>query len=238
MGFWQAFAMGAAVGTVVLLGLVLVISGGRRRGGGKALLVYRVSSPTTVTFGDVWVMPLLSRVEEVDLSPSRLVVDRRGSEAPHCSDNVRLDVRVSFMVRVSPLPEDILRVGQLLGTQRASDPAILQELFSARFAEAIKAVFQRFDIEELFAQRGDVRAAILEQVGTELHGFILDDLSLDDLEQTSVEALNSQNILDAQGILKVARMIAASEEERMLVERQRELAAAKHRREMGVVRRG
>jgi uncharacterized membrane protein YqiK len=230
--------MGAVSASLLLMVVALIVSGGRWKGSGRALIVHRMGKPPVVAFTDVWVLPFISRVEGMDLSPRRLVVDRKGSEAPHCKDNIRVDVLVSFMVRVCPTPEDVLTVSRVLGARRAGELGTLQELFLAKFAESIKAVFRRFDVEELFSRRGDVREALLEQVGADLNGFTLDDVSLDHLEQTPISALDANNILDAQGILKVTRMIAAAEQERMRAERERELAAAKHRREMGVVRRG
>src|SRR5690606_41415773 len=49
---------------------------------------------------------------------------------------------------------------------------------------------------------------ILKVIGTDLNGYVLDDCAIDYLEQTPLEKLNPNNILDAEGIKKITDLTA------------------------------
>lgn len=51
--------------------------------------------------------------------------------------------------------EDVLKVAQGIGVRRASDPAAVEELFAAKFSEALKTVGKRMELEELY-NLGDI----------------------------------------------------------------------------------
>jgi flotillin len=84
----------------------------------------------------------------------------------------------------------------------------LVELFDAKFSEALKTVGKRFDFVELYNERDRFKEAILNVIGTDLNGYVLDDCAIDYLEQTPLEKLNPQNILDAEGIKKITDLTA------------------------------
>lgn len=86
------------------------------------------------------VLPIVHRAEVLDLSVRTLVIDRRGKDGVTCADGLRADMKVTFLVRVNDTTENILRVARTIGCARAADPGTLEELFGAKFAEAIKTV--------------------------------------------------------------------------------------------------
>ncbi len=157
----------------------------------------------TVWGGGMWVIPILHRVEEMDLSVKRIEIARRGEAGLICKDNIRADIEVAFFVRVNNTTEDIQQVAQSLGCRRASDRQALVELFDAKFSEALKTVGKRFNFVELYNERDKFKEEILSVLGTDLNGYKMDDCAIDYLEQTPVEKLNPQNILDAEGIKKI-----------------------------------
>eukprot|EP00493_Phyllostaurus_siculus_P008250 UN08348 len=65
------------------------------------------------------------------------------------------------------------------------------------------------DFVELFTHRNEFRDNIKEVIGQDLSGYTLEDVAIDYLEQTSIEKLDSQNILDAEGIRRITEMTAA-----------------------------
>src|SRR6267154_2411990 len=67
------------------------------------------------------------------LSVKTIDIDRRGKEGLICNDNIRADINVTFFVRVNKTRDDVLKVAQSLGCQRASDANALEELFTAKF---------------------------------------------------------------------------------------------------------
>ncbi|QQL46053.1 flotillin family protein [Sulfuriroseicoccus oceanibius] len=164
---------------------------------------------TKVIFNGGLVIPLLNRADPMDISVKRIEIDRTGKNGLICKDNMRADIKVVFFVRVNNVMEDVLRVAESIGCDRASSEEEIRALFDAKFSEALKTVGKRFDFVELYEERDTFRDDILQVIGKDLNGFILDDAAIDYLEQTPLEALDANNILDAEGIKKITDLTAA-----------------------------
>lgn len=173
---------------------------------GKALIVNTSRSEPAVTFTGRLVLPVVNRAEVMDLSVKTIQIDRRGKEGLICNDNIRADINVTFFVRVNKTAEDVLKVAQSIGCARASDARTLVELFNAKFSEALKTVGKHFDFEQLYTKRDEFKDAIIKVIGKDLNGFILDDAAIDYLEQTPLEALDRDNIMDSEGIRKITAL--------------------------------
>jgi uncharacterized membrane protein YqiK len=200
--------LGLIVGLFVFLAgaMALVARFYRQVEQGKALIVNTMRNEPIVAFTGTTVLPIVNRAETMDLSVKTIEVDRRGKEGLICNDNIRADINVTFFVRVNKTREDVLKVAQSIGCVRASDHETLKELFSAKFAEALKTVGKHFNFEELYTKRDGFKDKIIEVIGQDLNGFILDDAAIDYLEQTPLEALDKDNIMDADGIRKITEI--------------------------------
>lgn len=163
---------------------------------------------TRVSFSGIFIVPILHKAELMDISVTRLEINRRGQQGLICKDNMRADISVAFFVRVNKTEQDVLRVAQTIGCVRASDRTAIAELFEAKFSEALKTVGRQFDFVELYNSREKFREEILRIIGTDLNGYVLDDAAIDYLEQTPLEFLNPNNILDAEGIKKITELTA------------------------------
>ncbi|MCH5376314.1 MAG: flotillin family protein, partial [Planctomycetes bacterium] len=161
-----------------------------------------------VTGKGILVFPVVHRVDRMDLSVKRIEIHRKGGQGLICRDNMRADIEVAFFVRVNNTKEDILQVAQSLGCRRASEQVALVELFDAKFSEALKTVGKRFDFVELYQERDKFKEEILKVIGTDLNGYVLDDCAIDYLEQTPMDMMDPQNILDAEGIKKIVDLTA------------------------------
>ncbi len=194
---------------IMLVGIAaFVVSCYRKVDQGHALIINKMQAEPTVTFTGGVVIPILHRAEVMNISVKTVEIDRRGKEGLICKDNIRADIRVNFFVKVNKTQEDVLKVAQSIGCTRASDPKTLEELFVAKFSEALKTVGKRLEFEELYTQRDDFKDQIIDVIGRDLEGFILTDAAIDYLEQTPVEMLDKDNILDAQGIRKITALTA------------------------------
>ena len=199
-----------ALVVIVLFGvgfLFLLIKCYRKVSQGEALIRNGVGG-TQVSFSGKFVIPVLHRVEFMDVSVKRIEIDRRAQQGLICKDNLRADIVVAFFVRVNNTQEDVRKVAQSLGCKRASDRQALVELFDAKFSEALKTVGKQFDFAELYTNRMRFREQILDVIGTDLSGYILEDAAIDYLEQTDKKLLNPDNILDAEGIKKITVLTA------------------------------
>jgi uncharacterized membrane protein YqiK len=180
---------------------------------GQALINNKTGEQITVSFTGGLVLPIIHRAEVMDLSVKMIEIERRGREGLTCKDNVRADIKVAFFVQVSHDVEKVKQVAARIGTARASHVETLHTLFSAKFSEALKTVGYQMQFLQLYTDRADFRKKIYAQIGTDLDGYELTDVVIDYLEQTPLEALDPENMLDAEGIRAITKITKEKEVE-------------------------
>lgn len=198
---------GIAFGGVILLAVIIALTFYRKIEKGTALVRTGLGG-TKVYFNGGPVVPIFHRSDLMDISLKRVEIDRTGKNGLICKDNMRADIKVAFFVRVNNADEDVLQVAGAIGCDRASSVSEIRQLFDAKFSEALKTVGKQFDFIQLYEQRDQFRDEILKVIGTDLNGFVLDDAAIDYLEQTPLEMMDPDNILDAEGIKKITELTA------------------------------
>lgn len=216
------FYITVAVIVIAFLGLIFWILSMYKKTVQGIVLLRTGYGGAKVFFNAGVVIPVIHRLEYMDISVKKLEISREGKDGLICKDNMRADIQVAFFVRVNKSVDDIVNVGQTIGCQRASDIGTLRELFEAKFSEALKTVGKKFDFIELYEARSEFRQEILNIIGTDLNGYVLDDCAIDYLEQTSLQHLNKDNILDAEGIKKITELTANQNIKANLVRRDEE----------------
>ncbi len=175
---------------------------------GKAIVRTGVGGTKVAFNKGMYVVPVFHKMEIMDISIKKIEIARMQGEGLICKDNIRADIKVAFFVRVNKNVDDVINVAQNLGCDRASEPETLKSIFESKFSEALKTVGKKFDFIELYEARREFRDEILDVIGTDLNGYILDDCAIDYLEQTDIEHLNPNNILDSEGIKKITELTA------------------------------
>jgi uncharacterized membrane protein YqiK len=259
MAVYAPFVIGVGGLLVVLVGLAGLFKAFYRKvDQGVALIVNDMSATPKVHFTGALIIPVLYRAELMRISLITLQIDRRGKEGLICRDNMRADIAVAFYLRVNETQEDVLRVAKAIGADRASDKHAVDELFNAKFSEALKTVGKKFEFTELFEKRQEFRDEIIKVIGNDLNGYVLEDVAIDYLEQTPKALLDQSNILDAVGIRKITELTARqnvitneleqneklaiskknveAREALLALERQQAEAEARQRREVETVR--
>jgi uncharacterized membrane protein YqiK len=202
-----AIATWAGVIVLAMIGLALIVMKFYQKvEQGQAMIVNTMKDTPEVTFTGRTVWPVIHKKEFMIISLKTIEIDRRDKDGLICKDNIRADIKVTFFVRVNKTKEDVLKVAQAIGCERASKQATVEELFSAKFSEALKTVGKKLEFEELYEERDRFRDAIIDVIGKDLNGYVLEDAAIDYLEQTPITALDANNILDAQGIRKITEL--------------------------------
>lgn len=215
--------IGGIILAVVALGLLAAIFTWYKKVPQGQALVRTGSGGTKVVFDKgMFVIPVLHMVERMDLSVKTIEIARLSKDGLICKDNIRADIKVVFFVRVNKEVADITNVAQTIGTVRASDLTTLTNLFEAKFSEALKTVGKRFDFIDLYDSRENFKQEILSIIGTDLNGYVLDDCAIDYLEQTPLEFLSENNILDAEGIKKITDLTAQQKVKANYIRREEE----------------
>ncbi|MBD8507895.1 flotillin family protein [Hoyosella sp. G463] len=203
-----------SLGVVIAIVLVILLAVGfmvtrlyKKVPQGSALIISKLRT-VEVTFTGAVVLPILHKAETMDISVKTIEIERVGHDGLICRDNIRADIRITFFVRVNKTAEDVIKVAQAIGTERASDQTTMQTLFNAKFSEGLKTVGKHLDFVDLYTKRDEFRDQIIRVIGTDLNGYSLEDAAIDYLEQTPMTQLDSKNILDAQGIRKITELTA------------------------------
>ncbi|EXJ10808.1 hypothetical protein [Nitrincola nitratireducens] len=219
---------GAVIFVIAVLGLLALFKAFYVKvNQGWALIINDMSSTPKVYFTGGMVLPVIHKKEGMKISLITLEVDRRGKEGLICADNMRADINVNFYLRVNETAEDVLKVAKAIGVERASDRDAVNELFAAKFSEALKTVGKQIEFVKLFEDRQFFRDKIIETIGNDLNGYVLEDVAIDYLEQTPREALDPNNILDAEGIRKITELTARQNIVTNELERNKQLAITK-----------
>ena len=228
MEFIPLFLFGFVVVVIFIFGFGLLLKAFYHKvEQGTALIVNDTSNKPKVFFTGKLVLPVVHKKELMKISLITLELDRRGKEGLICRDNMRADITVAFYLRVNETPEDVLRVAKTVGSQRASDKDAVHELFAAKFSEALKTVGKQIEFVKLFENRIEFREKIIEVIGDDLSGYVLEDVAIDYLEQTPKAALDANNILDSEGIKKITELTAQQNVRTNILERDEELAIKK-----------
>jgi len=88
-------------------------------------------------------------------------------------------------------------------------------------------VGKSFQFVELFENRIKFRDEIIKEIGSDLNGYVLEDVAIDYLEQTPKASLDPTNILDAEGIKKITELTATQNIRTNELERDEQLAIKK-----------
>jgi len=186
---------------LVLVGLLIAVAKLYRHAEqGKALVITTMGgSEPIVSFTGRIVYPILHNAEVLDLSVKTVKLERRGRTGLVCKDDLRADLKVTFYLRVNRTQEDVLRVAQMLGCVRASDPMAVEELFHEKFSDALETIAKRMTFGELDQDRERFKDSVLDVIGRDLNGFVLDDMALDHVEKTPPEVLRKEDNTTPRG---------------------------------------
>ncbi|WDF68416.1 SPFH domain-containing protein [Sphingobacterium oryzagri] len=189
---------------------------------GKSIVRTGIGGSKVAFNKGMYVVPVFHKMEIMDISVKKIEIARMQHDGLICKDNIRADIKVAFFVRVNKSVDDVINVAQNLGCDRASEPETLKNIFESKFSEALKTVGKKFDFIELYEARREFREEILNIIGTDLNGYILDDCAIDYLEQTELKFLSPDNILDSAGIKKITELTAQQNINANLIRREEE----------------
>lgn len=208
----------AGVFLVVLIVLGFIANCYKRvNGSGEALVITRFgSSEKNASLSGAFVWPKINFFERIDLTRKPILVSREGIrgqageeyEGLPCKDDIRANIRVAFYIGVNPEEKDILLLAENLTCAGASDIETLKKHLTPKFSEALKTAIKQFDFEDLYKSRKEFRDQVKQLLENDMEGFKLYDVVIDKIEQTPLDALDPNNILDVNGINKITKITA------------------------------
>jgi flotillin len=182
-------------------------------------------------------LPILHRVERVNMRTQRLHVERAGAASLISEDRLRIDVSMEFHVRVEPTVEGIATAAQALGAKAFREDE-MQALLEGKLVDAMQAEVATRTMDALHERRDVFVEAVAARLSGNLarSGLMLDSVSLTRLDQTPFNALDENNAFNAVGMRRLAETISENRKARIAIEteadiviRQRQLEQAKQR---------
>jgi uncharacterized membrane protein YqiK len=186
----QLIVISVAVGAMIvfILGLLFVVAKFFVRVKPNEALVATTPRGRIVMRNGGIVLPLLQRGETIDLSMKTVRIERRGIHALLTKDDERVEVDVVMALRINQTSEDILKVAERVGCEKTYDPKTVEELFKAPFTSAIVEVVRQLTVREVESKRSETQDQILQVLGKDLQGYIVESVAIDRVERAGLES--------------------------------------------------
>ena len=127
-------------------------------------------------------VPILQQLQIMDLSIKQLKIDLTGNDGVQCADSDRANLCAIFYIQIdSEDLEAIKEVATNIGCEKASAPNTLKELFEPKFIDAMHSAAARFTKAEIMKDRMTFREEIIQHIGTDLNGYMIEDLAIEKL---------------------------------------------------------
>jgi flotillin len=161
--------------------------------------------------------PVVQQLVPVSLETMKLDVERTGADALITKDNLRVDVKGEFYIKVLPDQEDVLNAARSLGEKSVNSQSVAKLVFE-KLVSALRSVAATKDLVEIHSQRDAFASAVSQLVLADLeqNGLTLESVTVSRFDQTSQDLLSDANIFDAQGKRKITEITQSA-----LVERNR-----------------
>jgi flotillin len=169
--------------------------------------------------GGALALPILHRVERINMRTTRLKIERQGAASLISEDRLRVDVAMEFHVRVDPTEEGVATAAQAFGSKTFREEE-MQALIEGKLVDAIQSSVASRSMDELHEKRDAFVEAVSARLSPNLarSGLMLDSVSLVRLDQTPFNALDENNAFNAVGMRKLAELVSHNKKARVQVE--------------------
>ncbi|MAY87305.1 flotillin family protein [Arenibacterium halophilum] len=176
-------------------------------------------------------LPILHQVQKVSMGTIRFGIARKGREALMTRDQLRADVEMEFELRVEATPEGIATAAQSLGYRVARGGEAVQDAIGGALIDAMQAAAAARSLTDVHLDRAGFSREVGESVATQARklGLELVSASLLSVDQADFSQMNENNAFIAQGMRRLAELVADERKTRVAVETGTELAIRESR---------
>lgn len=205
---------------VVLFGLWLLQRFYAKASRETALVRTGLGGQRVVLDGGCLALPILHQVQRVNMAALSFRARRAGPEALLTGDRLRADVEMAFELRVIPGREGVATAAQALGARIARGGEAVEELFAAPIVAAMQNAAAGRTMDQIHLDRAGFAAEVAAEVGAhaEKLGLMLIGTALVSVDQADFARLNENNAFNAEGMRKLAELVAAQRKERVRIE--------------------
>lgn len=166
-------------------------------------------------------IPLVHRLVPVSLETMKLEVERKGPDALITKDNLRVDVKAEFYIKVHPDDDAVMNASRSLGEKSVTAQDVAHLVFE-KLVSALRSVAATKDLVEIHSQRNAFASGVQDLVRADLepNGLSLESVTISKLDQTNQDLLSDTNIFDAQGKRKITEITQSALVERNRIEQE------------------
>ncbi|MCA9839604.1 MAG: hypothetical protein KC422_22030, partial [Trueperaceae bacterium] len=166
-------------------------------------------------------IPIVQQMVPVSLETMKLDVERIGQDALITKDNLRVDVRAEFYIKVLPDQDDVINAARSLGEKSVNAESVSNLVFE-KLVSALRSVAATKDLVQIHAQRDEFAVGVQTLVTTDLeqNGLTLESVTISRFDQTNQDMLSDSNIFDAQGKRKITEITQSALVERNRIEQE------------------
>ncbi|MBQ4803284.1 hypothetical protein J8L88_10530 [Aquimarina sp. MMG015] len=201
--------MGIAIGLIILIILfnfIILIISYKKPKQGQAIIRSGLKGVRIGLYRGIYVIPLFHKMEYIDLTLKKINIEHKENQSVICKDFIRADIKVNFHLSISNTPDDILRTSTLIGCEKTFDETKIKDIFLTKFSEVLKTIAFTFEYGELHNKKTQFRDEIIILIGTDLYGYVLEDVIIEYIKQTPITFLNPNDVLDSKGIKKIKEL--------------------------------
>lgn len=187
---------------------------------GSALVRTGLGRQRVVLDGGVLALPILHQVQRVTMSALTFRARRTGDGALLTGDRLRADVEMEFDLRVTPTREGVATAAQALGNRIARGGEAVEELVSASLIAAMQNAAASRTLDQIHLDRAGFAADVARDVAAHADklGLTLISTALVSVDQADFSRLNENNAFNAEGMRKLASLVAEQRKERVRIE--------------------
>ena len=196
-----------------------------------------------VTDGGCLSLPILHQVQKVSMGALNFSISREGREAVLTRDQLRADIQFEFELRVAPTKESISTAAQALGSRIARGGDTVKDVFAGALVGAIQRAAAARTLEEIHLDRAGFSSDVAEVIESQAAklGLTLVSASLIAVDQSDLSQWSESNAFNAQGMRRLAELVANQRKERVRIETEADVAVresqlAQHQRQLDLKR--
>lgn len=166
-------------------------------------------------------IPIVQQLVPVSLETMKLEVERLGTDALITKDNLRVDVRAEFYIKVLPDQDDVINAARSLGEKSVNAVSVSNLVFE-KLVSALRSVAATKELVQIHAQRDEFASSVQQLVTSDLeqNGLTLESVTVSRFDQTDQGLLSDNNIFDAQGKRKITEITQSALIERNRIEQE------------------
>ncbi|MCC5988945.1 MAG: flotillin family protein [Pararhodobacter sp.] len=190
-----------------------------------ALVRTGLGGQRVVLDGGCMALPILHQIQRVNMSALSFRARCAGTEALLTGDRLRADIEMEFELRVQSSREGVATAAQALGARIARGGEAVEELFSGTLVGAMQNAAAARTLDQIHLDRAAFAAQVSGEVAAyaEKLGMTLISTALVSVDQADFGRLNENNAFNAEGMRKLAALVAEQRKERVRIEAEADL---------------